>query len=673
MTKFALLIGVSEYLAGGLNHLRSLPSALVDVDVLAVVLGDPQRGGFPAENITVLKNPDVQQMRDAIYRLFYNRQKNDLILLYFSGHGIKDDRNDLYLATKITRKNDDDTLDQPSAVPATDLHNWMKYSISQHQVIILDCCYSGAIAKGMTGKDDGIVRVKDYFGGKGTAILTSSTSIEYSLSPEPIDSQNTQPSIYTRYLVEGLTTGAADLDKDGEISADELHEYVAKKVKEVAPSMTPKFFPAQEGYKLLLSKAPHNDRKLEYEQKVQEYADKDRGNLSRLQKKLLIIKQQEWGISPSDAQIIEDRVFQPYLEYEEKLKAYKEALTELVQSHYPLSARDRADLQEYQQELKLSDKDIAEIERRVLSQVHPTPSNPAADAISTETSSPKEITIPLSTFSFETAQVKINSGFFGGTKIEIVKTPSQAQHFVEELGNGVKLEMVCVPGGQFMMGSPKEEESSSDTERPQHSVNVPSFLMSKYPVTQAQYETIIGSNPSNFKGSQRPVESVSWHDAQAFCQKLAKQTNKPYRLPSEAEWEYACRAGTKTPFYSGENISPDVVNYDGNYPYGNAPKGIYRQTTTDVGSFPANSFGLYDLHGNVWEWCLDTWHENYQGAPNDGSPWLNDNNSRMLRGGSWYYDAWNSRSVGRMRYTPDIRDEDDFGFRLALPLSPGLP
>jgi hypothetical protein len=410
MTKFALLIGVSEYLAGGLNHLRSLPSALIDVDVLSAVLGDPQRGGFPAENITVLKNPDVQQMRDAIYRLFHNRQKNDLILLYFSGHGIKDEQNDLYLATKITRKNDDNSLDQPSAVAAIEVHNWMQSSKSQHQVIILDSCFSGAFAKGMTLKDDGIVRVKDYFGGKGTAILTSSTSTEYSLSPEPIEHQNTQPSIYTRYLVEGLTTGAADLDKDGDISADELHEYVAKKVKEVAPSMTPKFFPAQEGYKLLLSKAPRNDRKLEYEQKVQEYADKDRGNLSRLQKKLLIIKQREWGISPSDAQIIEDRVLQPYLEYEEKLSAYQEVLTELVQSHYPLSAKEQADLKEYQQELKLRDKDIAEIHRRLLPQASSTQPNPAPAAIPTAPSAPvtqspviepTQTTIPLSTFSTE--------------------------------------------------------------------------------------------------------------------------------------------------------------------------------------------------------------------------------------------------------------------------------
>jgi formylglycine-generating enzyme required for sulfatase activity len=368
---------------------------------------------------------------------------------------------------------------------------------------------------------------------------------------------------------------------------------------------------------------------------------------------------------------------QPYREYQKKLVEYEHELTIAVQEGYPL-ARLLAELKEYQQELKLRDEDIAEIHGRLLPQASSIEPNPAPAQISTAPSapisnpsvieplSPKETTIPLSTFSFETAQVKLISG-----KIKITKTPGSAQHFVEELGNGVKLEMVYVPGGQFMMGSPKEEESSDD-ERPQHSVNVPSFLMSKYPVTQAQYETIIGSNPSRFKGSQRPVESVSWDDAQAFCQKLAKQKDKPYCLPSEAEWEYACRAGTKTPFYFGETISPDVVNYNGYFPYGQAPKGVYRQSTTDVGIFPANSFGLYDLHGNVWEWCQDTWHENYQGAPTDSSPRLNDNNSRLLRGGSWYHYASYCRSAYRGRHYPDGRS-NDFGFRLALPLSPGSP
>ncbi len=122
--------------------------------------------------------------------------------------------------------------------------------------------------------------------------------------------------------------------------------------------------------------------------------------------------------------------------------------------------------------------------------------------------------------------------------------------------------------------------------------------------------------------------------------KLSEKTGKTYRLPSEAEWEYACRAGTTTPFYFGETITPDLVNYDGNYPYGAAPKGLYRKQTTDVGSFPPNPFGLYDMHGNVWEWCSDRWHDNYNGAPTDGSSWeTGRDNNRVQRGGSWNSNA----------------------------------
>ncbi|MFO5440741.1 MAG: SUMF1/EgtB/PvdO family nonheme iron enzyme, partial [Dolichospermum sp.] len=170
----------------------------------------------------------------------------------------------------------------------------------------------------------------------------------------------------------------------------------------------------------------------------------------------------------------------------------------------------------------------------------------------------------------------------------------------EDLGNGVKLEMIAIPGGTFWMGSPTNEAERNNDEGPQHQVTVPSFFMGKYPLTQAQYQAIIGNNPSYFKGNNRPVERVIWNDAVTFCQKLSQKTGKNYRLPSEAEWEYACRAGTKTPFSFGDNITPDLVNYDGNYPYKSAPKGKYREQTTDVGTFPPNAFGLYDMHGNVW-------------------------------------------------------------------------
>jgi formylglycine-generating enzyme required for sulfatase activity len=242
----------------------------------------------------------------------------------------------------------------------------------------------------------------------------------------------------------------------------------------------------------------------------------------------------------------------------------------------------------------------------------------------------------------------------------------QAEYYVETF-HGTSLEMVAIPGGTFMMGSPETEEERDDSESPQHRVTVAPFFMGKYPITQEQYEAVMGNNPSNFQGKKRPVEQVSWHDANEFCQILSQITGKTYRLPNEAEWEYACRAGTTTPFHFGETITTDVANYDGNYTYASAPKGVYRQKTTDVGSFPANNFGLYDLHGNVWEWCADIWHKNYNGAPSDGSLWESggDNTQRLLRGGSWGYDPRNCRSASRLRVYPGFR-LNGIGFRLVL-------
>ncbi len=229
----------------------------------------------------------------------------------------------------------------------------------------------------------------------------------------------------------------------------------------------------------------------------------------------------------------------------------------------------------------------------------------------------------------------------------------EAKSSIEDLGNGVTLEMMQIPKGTFTMGSPAGEAERLDDESPQRDVNVPEFLMGKYPVTQAQYQAILGTNPAHFKGGKRPVETVSWDNAVEFCEKLSQKTGKIYRLPSEAEWEYACRAGTTTPFYFGESITTDLVNYNGNYPYASAPKGEYREQTTDVGKFPPNSFGLHDMHGSIWEWCQDTYNSNYQGTPKDGSPWLDgsDKNIKLMRGGSWSYDARTCRSAVRYGVT----------------------
>ncbi|MTJ52664.1 formylglycine-generating enzyme family protein [Anabaena sp. UHCC 0253] len=252
------------------------------------------------------------------------------------------------------------------------------------------------------------------------------------------------------------------------------------------------------------------------------------------------------------------------------------------------------------------------------------------------------------------------------------RVSSEATLFIEELGNNITLEMVEIPGGSFTMGSPASEKGRSDDEGSQHEVNVPAFAMGRFAVTQEQYQQIMGKNPSNFKkddGStsltkQRPVEQVSWNDAVDFCKKLSEKTGLKYRLPSEAEWEYACRGRTTTPFHFGETITSDLANYRGTETYASEPKGKFREETIEVGSFPPNSFGLYDMHGNVWEWCQDDWHDNYTNAPKYGSAWTSLSDSvKVLRGGSWFSNPEGCRSADR---NYNVRDDRflNFGFRV---------
>ena len=261
-------------------------------------------------------------------------------------------------------------------------------------------------------------------------------------------------------------------------------------------------------------------------------------------------------------------------------------------------------------------------------------------------------TSTLPTFDFETVTVDRQGR-------EISHRRLQAEFYQEDLGQGITLEMVSIPGGKFTIGSPESEQERYSNEGPQREITIKPFFIGKLPITQAQWQALMGSNPSKFKAANHPVETVTWDDAVAFCQELSKKTGKTYRLPSEAEWEYACRAGTTTPFHFGETITPELVNYDGNHPYGNAPQGTCRKKTTPVGYFQvANNFGLYDMHGNVYEWCADPWHETYRGIPSDGSIWEFGGNysSRLLRGGSWVNSARGCRSAYRSMDAPGNRN-----------------
>jgi formylglycine-generating enzyme required for sulfatase activity len=266
----------------------------------------------------------------------------------------------------------------------------------------------------------------------------------------------------------------------------------------------------------------------------------------------------------------------------------------------------------------------------------------------------------------------------------------------EPLAQGVALTMLRIPAGSFEMGAPEMEADSSERERPVHRVRLGEFLLGQTPITQAQWRAVaawqrqehedakrwpeepLDADPvaklddaERFLGEERPVLNVSWMQAEAFCGRLALRTGKNYTLPSEAQWEYACRAGTTTPFHFGATLSTKLANYDGRQMYGNGEKGDYRQQTTDVFSFPANPWGLHDMHGNIWEWCADQWHNNYEGAPEDGCVWIDEgakeNKNRMryrlLRGGSWRDDPRDCRSACRDDCPPDFR-VNSIGFRV---------
>ena len=288
-------------------------------------------------------------------------------------------------------------------------------------------------------------------------------------------------------------------------------------------------------------------------------------------------------------------------------------------------------------------------------------------------------TAPLIT-EFEVAKI-IKAGIFSN-KVRFETVRKSGETFSEALGNGVTLDMLKIPAGSFLMGSFPGEAERSWAEGLRHQVSVPAFAMGKYPVTQAQWRVVaalpkvarnLDISPSYFKGESLPVEGVSWHDAVEFCKRLSVKTGKQYRLPSEAEWEYACRAGTTAHFSFGNTITSELANYNARYTYNQGPKGEYREKTgeyrektTKVGSFFANDFGLYDAHGNVWEWCLDYWHDDYEGAPTDGSAWVTSGNEsrRVLRGGSWYDYPRVCRSAYRDFNSPDFA-VNYIGFRVS--------
>ena len=826
MGKYALLIGISEYPDG----LKNLPAAIEDVSALQKVLQDKTLGGF--DEVKPLVNLSAEQMRREIELWYRKLQSDDMALLFFSGHGLKDERRDLYFATNNTEK-EREQLVRATAVAARTVHDSIRYSRCKHQIVILDCCFSGAFGD-VLAKDDGEVPIEDALGAEGRVVLTSTNSVGYSFSNE----EGEGPSIYTRYLVQGIEKGAADLNGDGWISVGELHEFASRKVQEESPAMSPKIITLRdEGYKLIVAQSPQDKPEVKYRKAVEKKARK--GKFTIPARRQLNSLRRQYGLSEEEAKAIEEEVLQPYREYQRKLVEYRETLQDCLAEENKLSQETIVDLKDYQKHLNLKDDDVQPIEIELVGRTITSPdeNSPKIDPTIEEhklsgTSSP----IPNSTYKELTQEdapniiylknVKASKGWaytlkhieeIGGSadsrvfelfwlassrgaqapsageliilhqrakithiveildinahtneegtwrwvralwmpnpqedwsqlphqrdilgfdpptivggatlsfqsenfssfwkawerielfqnyfwlklnkqttlsaeeyreqhqskteyptfsfeavrvddKGKVIKTiENKAEYFAEDLGDGLTLDMVRIPGGTFMMGAIKGEEGASEDEYPQHEVTMPEFWMGKFAVTQEQWQAVarfkkverdLESEPAKFKGAKRPVEQVSWQAAEEFCKRLSQKAGKKYTLPSEAQWEYACRARTTTPFHFGPTITTDLANCQRS-----------RKVTTEVGSFAiANLFGLYDMHGNVWEWCLDHWHDNYTGAPTDGTAWVTDGNSfsRILRGGSWFNNPDHCRSANRFKDLLVSRYYT-FGFRL---------
>jgi hypothetical protein len=357
MAKIALLIGVSEYEPG----LNSLPAAVKDAAALQRILQEPEMGGF--DEVKVLTNPDPQTMQYEVESLFTDCRKDDLVLLFFSGHGIKDDSNNLYFATRITRKNPKGNLIRSTAVPARFIHEVMNNSRAKRQAIILDCCFSGAFDPALQVKDDGSVDLQGQLGAEGRVVLTSSSSTQYSF-----EQQGSELSLYTRYLVEGIETGAGDRNEDGKISMRELHDYAASKVRETAPNMTPKLITLKDmGFEIVLAKAKVTDPKLRYRRQVERYAS--RGTISPVGRTILDKFQALLSLSSEVSREIESEVLRPYQERLENLQRYQQAFAEAVEHEYPLRSYVKSELEDLRKILGLRYEDTVPIQAEVTSEI----------------------------------------------------------------------------------------------------------------------------------------------------------------------------------------------------------------------------------------------------------------------------------------------------------------
>ncbi|MGB3519036.1 MAG: GUN4 domain-containing protein [Elainellaceae cyanobacterium] len=354
MARVALLIGTGTYGEG----FKPLPAAPKDVEAIAAVLSNPDMGGF--DQVDQLIDQTHSTISETIETWFRERKKDDVALLYISGHGVKDDQRDLYFAACDTKKRKEDLV-RATAISASVVRDRIQESKAKRQVIILDCCFSGAFGD-LLVKDDNTIDLKTLLGAEGRVVLTSSSSLQYSF-----EQRGGSLSIYTHYLVEGIRTGAADVDEDGEISVQELHDYAKRKVQEESPAMTPRIIVLKdEGYQIRIAKAPLGDPKVKYRKEVEAIVQEDGDTIDEiLSRPVLEALKHKLGLFDGDVQAIEADILEPIRQRQAKIQRYREVFTRALQHKNSLGQRERKRLQQLQHILGLRDEDIQAVEDEV--------------------------------------------------------------------------------------------------------------------------------------------------------------------------------------------------------------------------------------------------------------------------------------------------------------------
>ncbi len=506
--KYALIIACSEYQD---ERLHRLPKTEADAAGMQRVLVDQQLCGSPQENVNVLLNQDGRSVRIAIERFFKQRNVNDRVLFYYAGHGIVDDKRRLAFALSET---DPDFLG--TAIDARWLREEMEDCRAKQQILILDCCNSGAFDHKRDGASS--AGIKEAFEAKGRYVLTASDRLQFSF--EKLErAEQIKNGLFTHFLLEGLESFAA-AEAGGEvITVDSLFEYARSQVSAAtAHKQTPLLFVSNKQARLELARRVKPRIPVELQQKLASDDHRER---------LLAV-------------------------HELKALAHEKVLTDAVRTGLQAALTQERDYV-VRDAIMLCLRDL--------------------DGISV-------VSAPAVSENTEGMQKEASAAEYEPLAV-----------FQDRLKSGEKgSEMVVIPAGEFQMGSPSSEPERDESEGPQHRVRIEKpFAIGKYAVTFEEYDAFVEATQRDKPGDEdwgrgrRPVINVSWEDATAYAKWLSEQTEKHYRLPSEAEWEYAARAGTTTPFHTGEQITTEQANFDGNYTYNSILKFLRETSEKDGG------------------------------------------------------------------------------------------